>query len=145
MSFSLPNNFSYQIYLSDLPILFTVRNFYRSNLIVLFNYLYFFMNDPLSSWTLFPSKLDWAIDWLKILKAGAPVLPKNSNVLDFTAFTRHTGFILLTLSVIDHTQVTILTQSKLATYSVIFSWCACRWSELSLYKTTKQGKERKST
>ena len=65
--------------------------------------------------------------------------------LVFTVFTRYTGFLLLTLSVIDHTQVTILTQSKLATYSVIFSWCACRWSELSLYKTTKQGKERKST
>ena len=34
-SISLPNNFIYQIYRSDLLVLFMVRNFYRSNLTVL--------------------------------------------------------------------------------------------------------------
>jgi hypothetical protein len=32
---SLPNNFNHQIYRSDLPVLFMVRDFYRSNLSVL--------------------------------------------------------------------------------------------------------------
>ena len=33
---SLTKNFDYQIYRSDLPVLFMVRNVYRSNLPVLF-------------------------------------------------------------------------------------------------------------
>ena len=36
LSVSLLNNFNHQIYLSDLPILFMVRNFYWSTLLVIF-------------------------------------------------------------------------------------------------------------